>query len=259
MPGGGGRCLAHCHTPGSRAGALCEVSLTSWRAVRAIAHALARCATLDPWRGAETEWFNFLERVGVGTSAAEESRLFKEKHLLDELRLWASFRGQTLTRTVEGMMLHERALKLLASWEGLHNGELGAKVVQKFQYVVSCQAYGNHKRARDLKAVDTEFLLHRYPSLRVAYVDKASSLTKVSESDGRSSLKEAIRFYSVLIKGVKQVPQPARLKKPGDRAHPEPLHRPRARAVLSFPARLPARLPASPVTSPRAPPPPSSL
>jgi len=170
----------------------------------------------------ETEWRNFLERVGVPPGSEGEARLFTEKPLLEELRLWASFRGQTLARTVEGMMLHERALKLLASWEGLVNGDLDAASTIKFQYVVSCQAYGQHKRNRDLKAADTEFLLHRYPSLRVSYVDKASSLTKVSETDGRAALKEAIRFYSVLMKGTRDangelgVQEVFRVQLPGD-------------------------------------------
>ena len=31
-----------------------------------------------------------------------------------ELRLWASYRGQTLVRTVRGMMYYYKALKLLA-------------------------------------------------------------------------------------------------------------------------------------------------
>lgn len=41
------------------------------------------------------EWTNFLERVGRGTE--EELRVNKE--LEEELRQWASNRGQTLTRT----------------------------------------------------------------------------------------------------------------------------------------------------------------
>jgi len=170
----------------------------------------------------ETEWLNFLERVGVGRTAAEEARLFTEKALLEELRLWASFRGQTLARTAEGMMLHERALKLLGSWEGLRDRELDEATLLKFQYVISAQAYGNHKKSRDLKAADTEFLLQRYPSLRVAYVDKASSLTKVAMTDGRATYKEAIRFYSVLIKGIRDsdggaaVQEIFRVQLPGD-------------------------------------------
>ena len=146
------------------------------------------------------EWFNFLERLGLRRD--EESRLFTDRALALELRLWASNRGQTLLRTVDGMMLHERALQLLASWEGLASSDVATVVSQKFSYVVSCQAYGAHKRSRDSKAADTEFLLQRYPSLRVAYVDKASSLSREhSVATGRSSIRESVRYYSVLIKG----------------------------------------------------------
>ena len=147
------------------------------------------------------EWNNFLERVGVGKSREDEMKLFKDKRLLEELRLWASFRGQTLARTVEGMMLHEKALKLLGSWEGLRDHELHHTCTQKFSYLVSAQAYGNHKRSRDLKAADTEFLLQRYPSLRVAYVDKVTARDTDSDKGG-NRLKTTHRFYSVLIKGV---------------------------------------------------------
>ena len=34
-----------------------------------------------------------------------------------DLRQWATNRGQTLSRTVDGMMLYERALKVLAKQE----------------------------------------------------------------------------------------------------------------------------------------------
>ena len=83
------------------------------------------------------EWRNFLERVGVKPS--DEASLWKDRTLALELRLWASFRGQTLARTVEGMMLNERALRLLGSWEGLEGEGLEAVVRQKFSYTVSCQ------------------------------------------------------------------------------------------------------------------------
>ena len=92
------------------------------------------------------EWTSFLERVGV--QPKEEARLWQDRKLALELRLWASFRGQTLVRTVEGMMLHERALRLQASWEGLRGESLEQMIRQKFSYVVSCQAYGQHKKAR---------------------------------------------------------------------------------------------------------------
>lgn len=57
------------------------------------------------------EWKNFKERMhreGIKT----DSELWTTK--LRDLRLWASFRGQTLARTVRGMMYYYRALKMLA-------------------------------------------------------------------------------------------------------------------------------------------------
>ena len=175
---------------------------------------------------------------------SEEASLWKDRRLALQLRLWASFRGQTLARTVEGMMLNEHALRLLASWEGLSGEALESLVRQKFscapfadsnfsvlipptgrapshrcdqgmscnlelppavwflthafrglfiRYTVSCQAYGQHKRNRDPKAADTEWLLQRFPNLRVAYVDKASSLSTVHDDHGGSVLKESLR------------------------------------------------------------------
>ena len=142
------------------------------------------------------EWTSFLERVGV--AAKDEAQLWQDRKLALELRLWASFRGQTLVRTVEGMMLHERALRLQASWEGMRGESLEQMIRQKFSYVVSCQAYGQHKKARDPKAADTEYLVQRFRNLRVAYVDKSATLSQVRNSDGSSSLRENLRFYSVL-------------------------------------------------------------
>jgi len=57
------------------------------------------------------EWKNFKERMhreGIKT----DSELWTTK--LRDLRLWASYRGQTLARTVRGMMYYYRALKMLA-------------------------------------------------------------------------------------------------------------------------------------------------
>ncbi|KAJ6792389.1 callose synthase 12-like [Iris pallida] len=57
------------------------------------------------------EWVNFLERM-------REKGITDEDEIWDkgtrDLRLWASLRGQTLTRTVRGMMYYYKALKMLA-------------------------------------------------------------------------------------------------------------------------------------------------
>jgi hypothetical protein len=44
------------------------------------------------------EWSNFLERVNI-TSADPETEIFGNVEKEDQLRVWASFRGQTLSRT----------------------------------------------------------------------------------------------------------------------------------------------------------------
>lgn len=57
------------------------------------------------------EWKNFKERMhreGIKT----DGELWTTK--LRDIRLWASYRGQTLARTVRGMMYYYRALKMLA-------------------------------------------------------------------------------------------------------------------------------------------------
>ncbi|KAJ8749165.1 hypothetical protein K2173_018636 [Erythroxylum novogranatense] len=59
----------------------------------------------------DDEWKNFLERMRR-EGMCKDDELWKTK--LRELRLWASYRGQTLARTVRGMMYYYRALKMLA-------------------------------------------------------------------------------------------------------------------------------------------------
>lgn len=59
----------------------------------------------------DDEWVNFLERMKENGFADEEQIWEKGSR---DLRLWASLRGQTLTRTVRGMMYYYKALKMLA-------------------------------------------------------------------------------------------------------------------------------------------------
>ncbi|MBA0666587.1 hypothetical protein Goklo_002984 [Gossypium klotzschianum] len=59
----------------------------------------------------DDDWKNFMERM-------RQERIVKDDEIwitkLRDLRLWASYRGQTLFRTVRGMMYYHRALKMLA-------------------------------------------------------------------------------------------------------------------------------------------------
>ncbi|RCV46752.1 hypothetical protein SEVIR_9G560600v4 [Setaria viridis] len=158
------------------------------------------------------EWKNFQERVGW-----EEE--FKEtEELKEELRLWASYRGQTLARTVRGMMYYRKALILeafldMAKREDLMEGYKAAESVtdeqwkiqqrslfaqceavadMKFTYVVSCQQYGNDKRAALSSAQDILQLMRNYSSLRVAYIDE------VEDRVGDKKMETA--YYSTLVK-----------------------------------------------------------
>ncbi|CAB1098159.1 GT48 [Ectocarpus sp. CCAP 1310/34] len=137
------------------------------------------------------DWRNFMERRGI----TSEQQAMSKKHI-EATRLWASFRAQTLARTVEGIMYYEAALRLLARLERVKEEQLEELVVQKFQYVVACQVYGRMKKNQDPKADDIEILLKRFPNLRVAYIDEV----RVS----RDSTSSAQEYFSVLIKAHDQ-------------------------------------------------------
>ncbi|KAJ8748765.1 hypothetical protein K2173_011320 [Erythroxylum novogranatense] len=163
------------------------------------------------------EWINFLERVGC----TNEEELRATDYLEEELRLWASYRGQTLTRTVRGMMYYRKALELQAFLDMAKDEELmkGYKAAElesqeqsrrerslwaqcqaaadmKFTYVVSCQQYGIHKRSGDARAKDILRLMTTYPSLRVAYIDEV-------EETSQDKLKKIEKvYYSALVKAA---------------------------------------------------------
>ncbi|XP_057451528.1 putative callose synthase 8 isoform X2 [Lotus japonicus] len=135
------------------------------------------------------EWKNFMERMGCENPQSLEDELKTE-----ELRLWASFRGQTLSRTVRGMMYYREALKLQAFLdmaededilEGYETAEKGnhalfarleALADMKYTYVISCQSFASQKALNDPRYKDTIDLMIRYPSLRVAYVEEKEQI-----------------------------------------------------------------------------------
>ncbi|KAJ4836128.1 Callose synthase 11 [Turnera subulata] len=59
----------------------------------------------------EDEWNNFMERMRR-EGMEDDDEIWNKKSR--DLRLWASYRGQTLSRTVRGMMYYYRALKMLS-------------------------------------------------------------------------------------------------------------------------------------------------
>ncbi|PUZ78420.1 hypothetical protein GQ55_1G451200 [Panicum hallii var. hallii] len=158
------------------------------------------------------EWKNFLERV----DCKNEDELRETEQSEEELRLWASYRGQTLTRTVRGMMYYRQALVLQAFldmardedlMEGFRAADLLADESQlltqckaiadmKFTYVVSCQQYGIQKRSGDPHAQDILRLMTTYPSLRVAYIDEVEEPSK----DRNKKIEKV--YYSALVKAA---------------------------------------------------------
>ncbi|XP_021773953.1 putative callose synthase 8 [Chenopodium quinoa] len=153
------------------------------------------------------QWKNFLERMDC-----EDLNDLMEKDKEAELRDWASFRGQTLSRTVRGMMYYKKALKLqayldmaedkdiLQGYDAIERGNeslsahLDALSDMKFTYVVTWQMYGTCKRDGDPRAQDMLDLMTRYPALRVAYVEETEE-TIADESE------KAKVYSSVLVKG----------------------------------------------------------
>ncbi|KAJ0755182.1 putative 1,3-beta-glucan synthase [Helianthus annuus] len=153
------------------------------------------------------EWENFLERIGRVNTGDMELQDSSTDAL--ELRFWVSYRGQTLARTVRGMMYYRRALMLQSYLENRSLGvgnpqaslspqgfeqsrEARAQADIKFTYVVSCQIYGQQKQRKEKEAADIALLLQRNEALRVAFIH-------VEESPGPEG-KLVKSFYSKLVK-----------------------------------------------------------
>ncbi|XP_024386368.1 callose synthase 9 isoform X2 [Physcomitrium patens] len=159
------------------------------------------------------EWINFLERIFPNVEYNQLNTLSDADIIGDkilELRLWASYRGQTLARTVRGMMYYKRALLLQAQQEGasmtdeeeghiVQGNELAtigvetprtprgslvrnarAQAELKFSYVVTAQLYGKLKNsvisAQQEKAADILYLMQKNDSLRIAYIHETKEI-----------------------------------------------------------------------------------
>ncbi|KAL9267094.1 Callose synthase 10-like protein [Drosera capensis] len=156
------------------------------------------------------EWENFLERINHTNPSGDAD--FEESTTDNlQLRFWASYRGQTLARTVRGMMYYRRALLLQGYMESrglieedyslanatMNQGfelsrEARAQADLKFTYVVSCQIFGQQKQRKAPEAADITLLLQRNEALRVAYIHLEESTGP--EGDAKKE------YYSKLVK-----------------------------------------------------------
>ncbi|KAF8408941.1 hypothetical protein HHK36_005011 [Tetracentron sinense] len=156
------------------------------------------------------EWSNFQERM------KDPDTENAAKELMELVRQWVSYRGQTLFRTVRGMMYYKQALELQCfldmaedheRFDGYRAIDLNyhdrtatafsrAVTDMKFTYVVSCQIYGAMKKANEGRNrtcyQNILNLMLTHSSLRVAYIDEREETVK-----GKS---EKV-YYSVLVKG----------------------------------------------------------
>ncbi|CAN4104415.1 unnamed protein product [Withania somnifera] len=157
------------------------------------------------------QWKNFEDRINdpkLGYVGKDRNEL---------IRYWVSYRGQTLARTVRGMMYYREALELQYFLDFAEDKAIfgGYRIIDmnqtdyralkeraraladlKFTYVVSCQIYGAQKKCSE-----------QYPSLRVAYID---------ERDETVNGKSEKVYYSVLVKGGDKLDEEIyRIKLPG--------------------------------------------
>ncbi|KAB1224868.1 Callose synthase 2 [Morella rubra] len=141
------------------------------------------------------EWKNFLQRV----ECDNEEKLRDNEDLEEQLRLWASYRGQTLTRTE--LMKGYKAAELDSEDHSKSERSLWAQCQavadMKFTFVVSCQQYGIDKRSGHHRAKDILKLMTRYPSLRVAYIDEVEETCK---DNSKKTVQKV--FYSALVKAA---------------------------------------------------------
>ncbi|WOG91817.1 hypothetical protein DCAR_0311072 [Daucus carota subsp. sativus] len=170
------------------------------------------------------EWKNFEDRI-------KDPKLgYSPKDMAELTRQWVSYRGQTLSRTVRGMMYYREALELqcfldFAGDNAIFGGYRTIDMTEhknlkehaqaladlKFTYVVSCQVYGAQKKSSDSRDHSCYSnilnLMLTYPSLRVAYIDE-----REEPLDGKSKKV----YYSVLVKGGDKLDEEIyRIKLPG--------------------------------------------
>ncbi|KAL1503389.1 hypothetical protein AB1Y20_011447 [Prymnesium parvum] len=148
------------------------------------------------------EWDNFAERQGVNGSFGDVTR-FDEQQLL----LWASDRGQTLSRTVRGVCKHAEAIGLLGRLEGVDFTDLDRLISCKFEYVVAAQKYGDfcisEKEPEKWHKKGIEKLMEQHTGvLRVAYVHTVSPCEVYSVLTAWDPALKAVKtLYRVRLPG----------------------------------------------------------
>ena len=195
----------------------------------------------------DDEWKNFLERMRR-EGMMKDSDLWTDK--LRDLRLWASYRGQTLSRTVRGMMYYYRALKMLtfldsASEMDIREGsrELVSVRQDNLDSFNSVRSPHSKSLSRASSSVSLLFKGHEYGTAlmkftyvvacqiygtqkekkdphaeEILYLMKNNEALRVAYVDERTTGRDGKEYFSVLVKYDQQLEKEVevyRVKLPG--------------------------------------------
>ncbi|KAL1363022.1 hypothetical protein HN51_011233 [Arachis hypogaea] len=194
----------------------------------------------------DDDWKNFMERMRR-EGMVKDSDIWADK--LRELRLWASYRGQTLTRTVRGMMYYYRALKMLAFLDSASEMDIreGSRELVTMRQdsldVMNAEKSPSRSLSRASSSVSLLFKGHEYGTAlmkftyvvacqiygsqkakkdphaeEILYLMKNNEALRVAYVDEITTSRDEKEYYSVLVKYDQQLQREVeiyRVKLPG--------------------------------------------
>ncbi|EXB72969.1 Callose synthase 12 [Morus notabilis] len=176
------------------------------------------------------EWKNFMERMRR-EGIVDDKEIWTTK--LRDLRLWASYRGQTLSRTVRGMMYYYRALKMLAFLDSASEMDIreGSRELGSMRRDISLDGFNSERSpsskslSRTNSSVSLLFKGHEYGTAlmkftyvvacqiygtqkakkdphaeEILYLMKTNEALRVAYVDEVSTGRDEKDYYSVLVK-----------------------------------------------------------
>uniref|UniRef100_A0A6N2MFU7 Glycosyl transferase 48 domain-containing protein n=1 Tax=Salix viminalis TaxID=40686 RepID=A0A6N2MFU7_SALVM len=193
------------------------------------------------------EWKNFMQRMRR-EGMEKDGEIWTTK--LRDLRLWASYRGQTLGRTVRGMMYYYRALKMLAFLDSASemdikegSRELGSMRRDNGLGSFDSESSLSKSLSRNSSSVNSLFKGHEYGTAlmkftyvvacqiygaqkakkdphaeEILYLMKNNEALRVAYVDEVNTGRDEKEYYSVLVKYDQQLDKEVeiyRVKLPG--------------------------------------------
>ncbi|KAJ6884901.1 hypothetical protein NC652_031793 [Populus alba x Populus x berolinensis] len=193
------------------------------------------------------EWKNFMQRMRR-EGMEKDGEIWTTK--LRDLRLWASYRGQTLGRTVRGMMYYYRALKMLAFLDSASEMDIkeGSRELGSMRRDNGLDSFGSESSpsqslSRNSSSVNLLFKGHEYGTAlmkytyvvacqiygaqkakkdphadEILYLMKNNEALRVAYVDEVNTGRDEMEYYSVLVKYDQQLDKEVeiyRVKLPG--------------------------------------------